>query len=296
MARKPTALWRWAAGFVAAIIGSVAAAADGVPPLAVVEDFEAGSLSPARWWLGQIDVDRMRPDGERVRHGRRSLAIRIDGGDQGCGGSCQRNEIRIAGDLRLAFGTEAWYGFSFRIDGDVPASGNHRLVVGQWKEETGYSPFLAQRFNGRVFHITVEDDGCRRLVAHARSGDEQFRDLNSADTVGGLAFLNDRHRYACRSDIEIEYGAERNLPDPYRNWVDMAYRVRGGLAGRGLIEVWANGRFVARVTGSIGHREVGGPTQYFKIGLYRDPAEWPALVNVDAFRRGRSREEVSHPR
>ena len=72
----------------------------------------------------------------------------------------------------------------------------------------------------------------------------------------------------------------------------MLYRVRGGRNGRGLIEIWANGTFIARVQGSIGYDDAMGPTQYFKIGHYRDPIAAATTLYFDDFRRGDNRDTV----
>ena len=72
----------------------------------------------------------------------------------------------------------------------------------------------------------------------------------------------------------------------------MMYRVRGRRNGQGLIEIWANGAFIARVQGSLGYDEAGGPTQYFKIGHYRDPIAAATTLYVDDFKRGDNRGAV----
>ena len=65
----------------------------------------------------------------------------------------------------------------------------------------------------------------------------------------------------------------------------MKYRVRAGLYGTGLIEIWANGKFIATVTGSIGYPIESGATQYFKFGIYRDVMQGDGAVYFDNFRR-----------
>ncbi len=88
----------------------------------------------------------------------------------------------------------------------------------------------------------------------------------------------------CKTDIRVQYGVNATLPDPYENWVDMTYRVRGGRNGKGLVEIWANGQFIARVSGSIGY-DFSGYKQYFKIGIYRDPVPGSAIIYFDDFAR-----------
>jgi hypothetical protein len=72
----------------------------------------------------------------------------------------------------------------------------------------------------------------------------------------------------------------------------MIYHVVGGRDGTGLVEVWANGRFIVRATGLIGYDDAGGPDQYFKFGIYRNVLASSAVAYLDNFRRGSSYEEV----
>ncbi len=262
------------------------------PP--VVDDFEQSEIDEAIWWLGQIRPDRLWIDRRVTRSGRGALAIRIEEGDSDCSGRCQRNEVRIANRLRLQFGEEAWYGFSFKIAGEISEHGSTRWVIGQWKQESNGSPFLAQRYDNGVFHITVQDNDCRIIVAQADGHPDGLHAHRSSAGYTAQTFLSDPHLYDCDSDIQIVHGeAPPVLPDPREQWVDMLYRVRGGVNGQGLIEIWANGTFIARVRGSIGYDDAAGPTQYFKIGHYRDPIAATTILYFDGFRRGDNRNAVA---
>ena len=110
------------------------------PP--VVDDFELSEIDEATWWLGQIRPTRLWIDHSVTRSGRGALAIRVEEEDRDCNGRCQRNEVRIANRLRLNFGEEAWYGFSFRIEGEISEHGSTRWIIGQWKQESSGSPYL----------------------------------------------------------------------------------------------------------------------------------------------------------
>lgn len=68
----------------------------------------------------------------------------------------------------------------------------------------------------------------------------------------------------------------------------MNYRVRGGRNGKGLIEIWANGRLIARVIGSIGDKVAAGSYQYFKFGIYRNFAPGSATAYLDNYTRIRA--------
>jgi Polysaccharide lyase len=261
------------------------------PP--VVDDFEKPVVDEGIWWLGQIRPKRFWIDRRVTRKGRGALAIRVEKEDSDCYGLCQRNEIRIAPDIRLRFGEEAWYGFSFKIAGEFSEHNSRRWIIGQWKQDTNGSPFLAQRYDNGVFHITVQDNDCRIIVAQANGHPDGLHAHRANVRYSAQSFLSEPHLYDCDSDIRIEHGEEPPiLPDPREQWVDMVYRVRGGRNGQGLIEIWANGIFIARVRGSIGYDDTTERTQYFKIGHYRDPIAAATILYFDDFRRGNNRTEI----
>ena len=268
----------------------------GAPEISVADNFEKPALDTSVWKTHKSRPERHWIDRNHVRTGRGALAIHVAESDRDCDGTCQRNEIRIATERRLTFGRAAWYGFSFRIDGHVPPGPPIRWVVGQWKEESDGSPFLAQRYSGGVFHITVQHNDCRVLVSRSGSTKKTFLAKLAARAFDQFSFVTNVKDYACESGIEVTYGDDPILPDPANGWVDMAYYVKGGRDGSGVIEVWAAGRFIARVTGPIGNDAVFGERQYFKIGMYRDPSPGEATVYFDNFARGTSREDVDPAR
>ncbi len=289
--------WRAFRLGLAVLLGLLPAAAMPVRAAPPVSDgFEAPEIDRSIWWLGQIRPNRLWIDREQTRKGRGALAIRVEQTDRDCGGRCQRDEIRIANRLRLNFGEEAWYRFSFKIAGEIWEHGSERWVIGQWKQDGDGSPFLAQRYDNGVFHITVQDNECRIIVAQA-NGHPDGKHAHSGNVAyAKMTFLSDPRFYDCPTDIRIEHGAAAPiLPDPRDRWVDMLYRVRGGRSGRGLIEIWANGVFIARVRGSIGYGDATGPTQYFKIGHYRDPVAATTTLYFDDFARGGGRGAVENP-
>ena len=270
--------------------------------------------------------------------GERALSISLLKSDLLWSSSKHKHELREANRLRCRFGQEVWYSFAFRVEGDYPRFGSTRWVIGQWKEESKASPFLAQRFDNGVFHITVQNNDAREVIA-AAPGDysarypfftaefraeitrnvprdasdfaRRVRDFRGADGLGAIdvpayqraietqdldkfEFLADRPDYARIEGLRFTFSAQPVLPNPTEGWVRMRYRVKGGRDGSGLVEVWANDRFVVRVEGPIGSDAFDGPTQYFKIGHYRDVEDrfdW-ASVHVDDFKRGVRREDV----
>lgn len=319
--RAPVVRWGLTALLGISLSGGLTGAA-GATCETVRDGFESGRLDPANWldkqlYDNQLDVVPV-DDTEN-----RAARLFVEPGDRACGGSCQRNEIRIANRKRCLFGDEVWYRFRFRIAGTVPSPGSVRWVIGQWKQESGGSPFLAQRFDNGVFHITVQHNRNRILVTKA-AGNPNARGGGRPDQIG---FMDHIHRIRLAAlggsdtapvnpridrrpfevflfrdttsgtrgtDIRVELAADPVLPDPQADWVDMTYRVRGGRDGDGLIEIWANGVFKARVTGTIGNHDSVGPTQYFKFGHYRDihPTFGTASYYFDDFVRSRDRAAV----
>lgn len=91
------------------------------------------------------------------RCGRQAARVTMGGADPGraCAGRCQRAEVWQAPPVRAAWGEETWYGFSIRVAGGAP-SGSRRTILGQWKTPSDRSPFVAERYDNRVFHLTVE--------------------------------------------------------------------------------------------------------------------------------------------
>lgn len=273
-------------------VGSLATAAPKAEPgIAISDDFVGPGLNRSVWTARQIPRSRFRFDGHTARSADgRSLEITTRGDDNACIGEpepCQRNEIRVRRDLQIRFGTEAWYGFSFRVESYVDPEDSNRLVIGQWKEQSDGSPFVAQRFDNRIFRITVQDSECRAIIAEAPSGPGR---------LGELLILSPSHRMICTRAPEIRL-TPRNpayhiLPDPYEAWVDMVYRIRGGRDGDGLVEVWANGSCVVRAEGTIGNRDFAGPNQYFKFGVYRDNVDYTTRIHIDSFRRAASHGEI----
>ena len=234
----------------------------------------------------------------------------------------ERAELWEADSKHLKFGTEVWYRFSMYIDPTIPRSDGNRLVIGEWKEDGGHSPMVAQRFVNRHFTITIEqdndtparmkgDDDCRILVAH----DEGLPTSGFTDLVGGTGLysasvsLQDGSLIAsgghdhidvasggaigpspCAAGIKIK--SFRNLPDVFGRWTLMMYHLRASVDGDGILEVWANGLPIVRVTGRIGFRDHRTGRQYFKFGPYRDHVAYSTYAMLAKFARGPTRADV----
>ena len=132
------------------------------------DDFEAPQVDNKKWRARQIEPHQI-SFSEDSASGDRSVLITVTDGDGGvsCTKPCQRAEIRTHGGLRPNHSDEFWHGLSFRVSGDIATTGSLRTVLGQWKAPEDQSPFLAQRFDNGVFHITIQDGPVRRTVASA---------------------------------------------------------------------------------------------------------------------------------
>ena len=256
------------------------------------DGFERAPLDKTFWTLSHVGDRRLWIDRHVFHNGKGSLAIRIKGSDYDGDCKCQISEIREAPAVRLPFGTDVWYGFSFRIEGFGGLTGSTRWQIGGWKQDADGSPFVAQRFDEGIFHITVESGTSRVLVATAMGDSESFFEAVKAGLVKSMGFVSEPEKYDGKDDVKLVYGDNPVLPDPRKHWVDMVYHIKGGLNGDGLLEVYADGRFIARATGTIGLKQAGGPNQYFRFGHHRAPMPGTATVYIDDFRRGSSRAEV----
>jgi hypothetical protein len=217
------------------------------------------------------------------------------------GGSVQRNELRFNNIAQVHGWTEPhWYSLAFRIDGQVFHCGSARWVVGQWKQRIAgdKSPVLAQRFDNGVLHVTVQDDDCRCMVAKA-SGDPARVGLVGASVTAQeeSASLKESKPLKCVDSTVLAGEPEKvcepkgltvltiggrpppDLPDPSMGWLTMTYRVKGGENGQ--IDVYANDRFIVRVSGHIGYATPHPGDVKFKIGHYRDRVPGDAVLKID---------------
>jgi hypothetical protein len=142
------------------------------------DNFDTASLDPKKWLRDQIQSDQLRFS-EPGRCGPAAVTVLTRSKDGGldCPKTevCQRAEVRNAPAAWPKYdGSEVWYAFSFRLDGKVPSTGSARTIIGQWKAPGDDSPFVAQRFDNGVFHITVQDNDIRRVVAKAEGDPDRM--------------------------------------------------------------------------------------------------------------------------
>ncbi|PRH87301.1 hypothetical protein C5L14_11775 [Labrys okinawensis] len=332
------------------------------------DGFDSGSADPTSWSFGKFvggypskQVQPLFPGSGGTAGAVSIVTTDADGGndcplEEAPAGGCQRAELQVAKKQALPYGSDSWYAFSLRIRGQVAVSGSHRTVIGQWKGPGNDSPFVAQRYDDGIFHITVETANGRCLVATDRSNvaevlqaqeflasldasDDRVREQavalirgrigqqrqaevltgvmpanaplpaplpgkeledrrsgenRAADYLQGLAFLSAPENYLGCHLVRIEPVSNRALPTPRDAWVDMVYHIRGshydsfGRPVGALLEVWADGRKIVRVSGDFGTRPPIDPkadpgTQYVKLGLYRLRQPGTLSVDLDEF-------------
>jgi hypothetical protein len=210
----------------------------------------------------------------------------------------QRNELRPRVTFHPAEAPH-WYTITFKLvgaDGDkIPGCGSVRWVVAQWKYtemkcDANDSPFLAQRFDNGILHVTVEDGFCRCMIASA-PGDpnkttvlasvlpsarlKEVAPLKCLDTEGKLC---NAKQLKLRLFASSRYAIE-NLPDPKDDWVEMTYFVQAGGSGGTRYDVYANGQFIVRALGAL-PQGINFPNRVkFKFGHYRDKIQnWTDLL------------------
>ena len=250
--------------------------------------------------LSDIWNDKRAPDNRvsfqtgEAREGRQFLAleVRAEDVDEAC--NCQRTEISEAANMKPEFGSDVWYRFSLKILGLNDSFQTTRWVLGGWKQEVDGSPFLALRFDGGVFYITFESANTRVMLASSLIDARRFIKILKGGQAERFGFITDKDLYFGDSSIRLKHGKAVYLPDPRGGWVDLMIKVKGGLAGDGIIEIYANDQFVVRATGKIGVDAPVGSGQYLRLGHRRDRTDTDAVLLIDDYRRGPTRDSVAN--
>jgi hypothetical protein len=336
----------------AAALAVLASSAAPLSAQVIRDDFSGPTISAEKWLFCERDENEfsiVHPRGSPFRAAEMTVHPRVDMSafaltfrHPGCrnGGGVfepekddERAELWEADAITLPSGTEVWYRFSFMVDPALPLTAG-RLVIGQWKQTNiaagDRSPVIAQRFNGRVFAITIEQDNTAPNHAPA---DTQCRiwiavDINAARSPGaseahrlGLLGNGEAPQSGASSalpslahdELEVFHGAgptpgaQENpascahdvaikrydlLPDPFGHWVEMTYHMH--LNGpSSLLEIWADGRPIVTVQGRIGFRTEGTGRQYFKFGPYRNHQPQSTFARLARYARGFSREDIA---
>lgn len=207
----------------------------------------------------------------------------------------QRQELRFQNDKRHGFLEPYVYSIRFRMPPVIEdRTGSIRWVIGQWKqttidkekyidlgEEWGPSPYLAQRFDNSVLHITVQDGHCRCSVASAPHPDgfnPEWKDGRATYCRSSNPFENGR---TCTPDLFVKYGSDPVLTSPLGKWVELRYEVQAGPEGK--INIYEGDRHIVEVTGNIGYQPAPNEKTLtkFKIGHYRDFMPFDDYMDVD---------------
>jgi polysaccharide lyase-like protein len=207
-------------------------------------------------------------------------------------GSCiQRQELRFQSKYAHPADEPFTYKLRFRMPAVIQDTKNSvRWVIAQWKQEpvspaySDPSPVLAQRFDDGVLHVTVQDGDCRCKVASAPMPDGSIWPARNGIAHDCMSTRRgDPDRMACTPDLALEYGADPVLPSALGTWVDMQYRVQMSRSKPAAIEIHADGRFIVRVTGTIGYEPAPGKVSLtkFKIGHYRDYLPSVDTMDID---------------
>jgi hypothetical protein len=288
-------------------------------PLRLADDFELGDFAPEGGLYYKDNFEQSAgtvafQSGD-VRNGEAALKLSIVPICPGTGGCSERAEIWERPEVLARYDSPVWYGFSMKLAEPIPTD-DHRYVMAQWKREIlpgaekSYSPFFALRLDKGRLIFTIDSDSLD--VVPLGSGPRE------TDCLPGEAPVNDRKAYGqtralaafqegklvtewryvngCTSDLEVIRHAP-GLPAADSGWIDFAFMIQTGPKGGGRIEILANDRWIATITGRIGHEGEGlGRNQYFKFGPYRAANETEWTVLYDRFRRGPACEDVASPK
>lgn len=272
------------------------------------DDFEAGRFSEAGGLFYKENAEQARGmvrfQSEVVRNGRMALELSVEPSCKVTGTGCsERAEVWERVEQLAPYEQPLWYAFSMRLGDPIPRE-MHRLVMAQWKREIipgadgDYSPFLALRLSrGRLIATVVGDEvryakkgvaprasGCLPGESPANAPDNHRQVRATVAIEGGLGVAH-AEAEGCALDLRVtERGGA--WPKADSGWVDFVFMVKPDPAGQGVIEIAANGQWIATVEGAIGHRGAGlDKTQYFKFGPYRAhrPDRW--VIYYDDFKR-----------
>jgi len=237
----------------------------------------------------------------------------------------ERAELKEKKSGSPHFTDDFFYGFSLMIPrASAPLGDFNRMVVGQWKLARAQdlpagsppydSPFVALRVTGGFFHIMLtvkaalkdgaqfKPDDCRVLLAFTPvtppNHDAPLPLDSPPQCESRLNYDLNQGQPAPPNTLQIHRSAY--LPSPWNgdaaSWIDLIFHIKGG--ENGIVEVWANGTLIAQASGWIGYEGIDLPAdiQYFKVGPYRDPAGYDAVIYLDNLARGHSKDDVDPSR
>ncbi|MCA1367202.1 heparin lyase I family protein [Bradyrhizobium sp. BRP14] len=236
----------------------------------------------------------------------------------------ERAELWEADGVWAPIGTDIWHRFDMFVDDSItPSTG--RFVIGQWKQSNSPkdAPLLAQRFNGRAFTITMEQDNadparspedvlCRVYIAsqatapvqpgegmpHELAAPVLFSTMAKQTLSVGHDLEDVSHDDASETGLSgcatgLRVTRFNPLPDPFGKWTTMVYHLRLKPDDTGLVEIWANGKKISKTEGVIGFKPFRADSrQYFKFGPYRNSAAFSTTTRLDHYVRSEVRTDV----
>ena len=205
----------------------------------------------------------------------------------------QRQELRTAEGLEHDSAATHEYTIAFRIS-KPDTTTRTRWITAQWKQEPlptygkGWSPspFLAQRYDGGVLNLTVQDENRRCLIASAEGPNQTFKWEEGVLSKCKVTYPKKDEGKACTSALVGHYGSDPRLNPPSSGWTEMRYLIKAGRKNDDFIEVHQDGRFIVRISGKIGYVPAMGTTMKtkFKIGHYRSYMPSTDVLEVDSIR------------
>jgi hypothetical protein len=208
----------------------------------------------------------------------------------------QRQEIRVQRNKAHPATERYIYEIRFRMPASVVDQTNSiRWVIGQWKQDResakyaaaikswgGASPFLAQRYDDGVLHVTVQDEHCRCMVASAPHPIMTF-DFTDGSPKQCISTHPANEGAACASGLSLKFGPNPMLESPAGRFVDMKYVVQAGRHSPARIDIFQNGRPIVTVSGKIGYDvdQAFPALTKFKIGHYRDYMPHDYVMDID---------------
>jgi hypothetical protein len=211
----------------------------------------------------------------------------------------QKNELRLWKEDWAKANVGYWYSFQFKIQGEIDKCGSMRWVGGQFKAAgMDDSPFIAQRFDNGVFHVTIEAlhhtilKRERIIVAKAEGNPDYFsrlqkgakKDTKTCDMSKGVSRPDD-----CGFTGQVQPTGETLPSTMSGDWIRMDYYLKiekqcncdNPEDWPRILEIWANGKLISTVTGRFGALEAYDSLIKFKFGAYRDNQHGEAGIVFD---------------
>lgn len=197
-----------------------------------------------------------------VRNGRFAVAVTLNPGDKSGDGF----KSELSDPARARFGRETWYRISHYIPSSLSVAPGNSCVLAQWHnspapDRLGGKPPIAHRYRKNGLDITVNF------------------------SLKPIDLPTDAIQKTIYSIRPLAKG----------KWHDFVYRVVWLANQKGRVDLWYQGKLVAKYRGPLGYpTDIDGP--YFKAGMYCALSpEVPYTAIFDEFRMGASASSVLLP-